>query len=231
MSRNVSKFFGSVVALGVLAAAAPALASPVTINFSTVSVGTVLSNQFAGQGVTFTPNALSGTNPITTDPWATNTDLTVVSATGTDVGGFGTLVSGAASGNIVRSFGAWLGENGDPSFRISFSSAVSNVSLDFVGITDFFNTGLRAIGTDGVTVLGSVLAPGTGQHRLTLNFSGIGSVIVTPGSFLDWVGIDNLTFTPASAPPPPTGVSEPASLALLGAGLLGLAAARRRRTA
>ena len=34
-------------------------AQAVTINFETLAAGTVLSNQFAGLGVTFTPNAFS----------------------------------------------------------------------------------------------------------------------------------------------------------------------------
>jgi hypothetical protein len=38
----------------------PAVAAAVTINFDNLAAGTVLSNQYAGQGATFSPNAFAG---------------------------------------------------------------------------------------------------------------------------------------------------------------------------
>lgn len=57
---------------------------------------------------------------------------------------------------------------------------------------------------------------------------------VTKLEFIDWpvmIGIDNLVIntTPPERIPPPNGAPEPGTLALLGLGLAGLAATRRRR--
>ena len=51
----------------------------------------------------------------------------------------------------------------------------------------------------------------------------ITSVVFTPGDFIDWVGVDNITFTPAADVP------EPAGLTLLALGLAAAARSRRRR--
>ena len=65
----------------------PAGASLVTITFDTgdpiggLSVGSVLANQYAAFGVTFSPNAFTGAGG-PTGSWATNTNMTVVSSTG-----------------------------------------------------------------------------------------------------------------------------------------------------
>ena len=50
----------------------------------------------------------------------------------------------------------------------------------------------------------------------------ITSVVFTPGDFGDWVGVDNITFTPVDVP-------EPAGLTLLALGLAAAARSRRRR--
>lgn len=208
--------------LGAVAAGVAVLcsqANATTITFDDLSVGSVLSNQYVAQGVTFAPNAFSGSGG-PTGTWATNSNMTIVSATGSDIGGLGT--PSLVSGNLLRSFDGWLGENGDPSFSINFSAAVAAVSLDFAGIATPSSS--RMFIYDGATLL-STLATSvtTGQQRLSYSASHITRVVVTPGDFFDWVGVDNLTFTPVTA-----SVPEPGTWALLAVGLLGVGAARRR---
>jgi PEP-CTERM motif len=211
MSRN----FIAGAALSLLAAS-PAWA--VTITFEDLAVGSTLSNQYAAQGVTFSGNAFSGAGSSTSgEPWASNSDLTVVSSTGTDVGGLGT--PGLVSGNILRSFNGWLSENGDPSFLMTFSTAVGSVSMDFAGVSTGADVTLWAY--NGATLLGSTSGASTGQFTLSFAAAEITSVAVRPGTFNDWVGVDNIVFAP---------VPETSTYAMmaLGLALLGVAARRRR---
>ncbi|MFO0961118.1 MAG: PEP-CTERM sorting domain-containing protein [Isosphaeraceae bacterium] len=146
--------------------------------------------------------------------------MTVVSSTGSDVGGLGT--PSLVSGNILRSFNGWLGENGDASFRASFTTAVDSFSADFAGIATLSST--RIFAYNGTTLLTTVTASSTGQQRLTV--AGVGlitSVVITPGDFFDWVGVDNITYNRV--------VPEPSTFALMGlglAGIVGRAACRRK---
>lgn len=212
MTRSV--VLGLAAFLGMSAAAS---ADPTLINFDDLTVGTTLANQYAGLGVTFTPNAFSGGGGPTGN-WATNTDMTIVSATGSDVGGLG--LPSLVSGNLLRSFQRWLAENGDPSFAIHFAGGVTSVSLDFAGISTPAET--RIFAYDGGLLLGSQSAGAVGQQTLTFAASHITRLVVTPGSFFDWVGVDNLRFEAAPVP-------EPGTWALLGVGFAGLAARRRRK--
>ena len=193
-------------------------AQAVTITFETLAVGTVLSNQFAGLGVVFTPNAFSGTTPTppTAEGWATNTDMTVVSSTGTDVGGLGTPL--LVSGNILRSFNGWLGETGSPSFAAVFSTPINSFSATFAGVTNPAETRLFAF--NGATLLSTVAGTAAGQFVLSYSAPSITRVVVTPGSFDDWVGVDNIVFQP---------VPEPATWGLMALGVAGLLILRRRR--
>jgi hypothetical protein len=172
---------------------------------------TTISNQYAGWGVTFTPNVY--------DPaagWASNTDMT---ATKTDVG------SGYTAGhaNVLHSFGGWLNEDGDPDFAMTFTQPISALSIQFVGDTsgasevDLFDAGGNFI-TSGL--VGAADANGDKVVSFT-GLDGLGVVqigAVLPGAFLDWAGVDNIQFTYVPAP---------SSVALLGLG--GFAMARRRR--
>lgn len=198
-------------------------AQAVTITFETLAAGTVLSNQFAGLGVTFTPNAFSGTTPTppTAQGWATNTDMTVVSSTGTDVGGLGTPL--LVSGNILRSFNGWLGEFGSPSFAAVFSTPVNTFSATFASVTEFAST--RLFVYNGATLLSTVAGADTGvapaQFILSFAAPSITRVVITPGTFSDWVGVDNIVFQP---------VPEPATWGLMALGLAGLLILKRRRS-
>ena len=193
-------------------------ASAATINFENLAVGTILSNQYAG--VTFAANAFSGPGSSSSgQPWATNTDMKIVSSTGGDVGGLGTPP--LVSGNVLHSFNGWLVENGDPSFRISFASAIDSFSATFAGVST--GADVRIFAFNGATLLSTVAGAGTGQFVLSYAAASITSVVVAPGSFNDWVGVDNITYNAAVV-----GVPEPETYALMALGLAAIALARRR---
>ena len=213
----LQKTFLAVAAAGFLAMAGSAAAT--TITFDDLAIGTTLSNQYSGQGVTFSANAFSGAGGPTGN-WATNTNLTIVSATGSDVGSLGT--PSLVGGNLLRSFVGWLGENGDPSFLISFGSAVNSVNLDFAGVAIPSST--RLFVYNGAALLGVVTGSVKGQFTLGYSAASITSIGVTPGDFSDWVGVDNLTYTLAGGPVP-----EPATWGLMLVGFGGLGTVLRRR--
>ena len=190
-------------------------ASATTINFENLAVGTILSNQYAG--VTFAANAFTGAT------WATNTDMTIVSSlAGGDVGGLGTPP--LVSGNLLHSFNGWLAENNDPSFRISFASAINAFSATFAGVSVPAST--RVFAYNGATLLGTVAGSVTGQFVLSFSAPSITSVVITPGDFGDWVGVDDINYTAAVV-----GVPEPETYALMALGLAAIALARRRARA
>ena len=188
-------------------------ASAGTITFDDLPVGTVVGSQYAG--VVFSPNAITG------DGFATNTDLTVVSATGSDVGFDGLGEPSLASGNVLRSFNAWVNENGNPSFRVSFASAINSFSAIFAGVFDSSNVTLMAY--DGTSLLSTVMGNSPDeQFALSITGPHITSVVVSPGTLDDYVAVDNIQYIAA--------VPEPSVLALSSAGLaLVVWAGKRRR--
>ena len=201
------------LAMGLSLAAAQAGA--VTISFDDLAAGTILSNQYAAQGAIFSANAFSGAgSSSSSQPWATNTDMAIVSSTGADVGGLG--LPSLVSGNILHSFNGWLGENGDPSFRIAFSTPVTLVSATFAGVST--PADVRLFAYDGTTLLATVTGTTAGQFVLSFIGSTITSVVITPGSYDDWVGVDNIVFQP---------VPEVSTYAMMGLGLALLAFRRR----
>jgi hypothetical protein len=217
------------VASAALLAGAGASAQTYMITFDAgdpiggLAAGATLANQYAGFGVTFSPNAYSGPGSSSSgEDWATNTDMTVVSSTGSDVGGLGTPT--LVSGNVLRSFDGWLDEDGDASFRASFSHAVTSFSADFAGVSTPGD--VRLFAYSGATLLGTVAGTvATGQFTLAFVGANITSVVIAPGSYFDWVGVDNIKYTLAAVTPP---VPEPQTYAMLGLGLGALAWARRR---
>jgi hypothetical protein len=210
----IKKSAFAAAAAGLLLAAGQA--SAVTITFEDLTEGVTLSNQYAGLGAIFSPNAFSGAGGPTGD-WATNTDMTI---TATDVGGFGTPA--LVSGNVLRSFGGWLDEDGDPSFTITFATPVDFISAAFAGVST--PADVHLIAYNGATVLGDITsAVVTGQFTLSFAAASITSVAITPGSFNDWVGVDNINFTAAAVP-------EVSTYAMMALGL-GLLAFKRRKVA
>lgn len=191
------------------------------IDFENLSVGDTLDSQYAAWGVTFSASPYVGTaSP--TGGWATNTDMTIVAVGGGDTGGLGS--PSLVGGNILRSFDGWLVEDGDASFLMTFASPITSISVDFAGVFNSDSTGIDIYSTSGDYVT-SVYA--TTQGQLTLSYTGtnIGFVVVTPGDFEDWVGVDNISYTVAAAVPEP----ETYGMLALGLGVLAVVARRRRQ--
>jgi hypothetical protein len=207
----------AVLASGLLLTAASASAT--TLTFEDLAVGATLSNQYAALGATFSANAFTGAgSSSSTEPWATNTDMTIVASAGTDVGGLGTP-AGLVSGNILRSFAGWLNESGDPSFKVTFSGVATGFSAAFAGVSTGADVTLFAY--NGAVLVGTVSGTGTGQF--VLSYAGpVTSVAIRPGSFNDWVGVDNITYTLAPVP-------EVSTYAMMALGLAVLAIRRRQR--
>jgi len=193
-----------------------AQAQATTITFDDLAAGSTLASQYSALGVTFAASAFSGTGSSSSgEIWATNSDLTLVLATGSDVGSLGT--PSLVSGNVLRSFAGYLGEDGDASFSATFSTAVTSVSIDVAGVGST-PSDTRLFVYDGSTLLGTVAATSTGQSTLSFAAASITSIVVAPGSYLDYVAVDNLVFVP---------VPEPQTYALMALGLGALAARRR----
>ena len=205
----------ALVALGCLALDA----SAIDINFDNLAVGVTLSNQYAG--VTFSANALSGGGSISGAPFATNTDMKIVSSIGSDVNDLGT--PSLVSGNVLRSFSGYLVENGDPSFRVTFAAPITSFSADFASVFDPADVRLMAF--NGNTLVSTVNGTSPNeQFHLAITGSNITSVIVLPGTFNDYVAVDNISYAAAV-----TAVPEPSVLALSSAGFALVAWAGRRR--
>jgi len=203
-----------------------------TINFDDLAPGATLGAQYAGLGVTFTANAFSGAGSSSSGmTWATNTDMTIVSIDSGELGvDFGALgVPSLVSKNILHHFLNWeTVEDGDASFNINLANPATSVSVTFAGIggqsaapdTRIF---VYAGSTLLATRAGSLPNDDVGQLTLSFTGSGITRIAVAPGSFDDWVGVDNIVITPAVAIP------EPETWALTLLGLATFVSSRRRR--
>jgi hypothetical protein len=194
-------------ALALIALSATAIDAGATIlTFDNLAVGATLSTQYAG--VVFSPNAVVGSG------FATNSDMTIVSSTGSDVG-FDLGLPNLVSGNVLRSFSAWLNETGDPSFRVTFATAINSFSADFAGV--FTGSDVQLLAYDGNTLL-STVAGTSNDEQFTLSTSGnhITSVVVLPGTLEDYVVVDNVQYIAAAVPEPSTWVLSAFGLAVVG---------------
>ena len=202
---------------------AQAQAGSYSIDFDDLAAGATLSTQYAATtGATFSAGGAKTYDSQSqgSGNWASNTDLTVVSATGSDTNNLGT--PSLASGNVLGSYAGWINEDGDAAFTISFSTAITAFSADFAAVE--YGSDVAIYAYSGNTLVSSVNGGDAyGQFMLGVTGSDITSVVITPGSYGDYVAVDNLAFTTASVP-------EPANVALLGLGL-GLVALRRARRA
>jgi hypothetical protein len=198
-----------------MALAGNALAVVITFDESGRADGDILSNQYAG--VTFSAGlggATGVTDPVVTgEGFATNTSLEL---TTTDIGAG---VTAPISGRLLHSFGGWLSEDGDPVIRIDFADPINAISIDFGGVFNPASTGIYAINGSNAAVA-SAFASATGSSTVSLSgFGQVSSIVVTLGDFGDWVGADNINYTPVPVP-------EPMTMGALG---LGVAALLRRR--
>jgi hypothetical protein len=221
------------VAAAVLAVAAPAHALT-TINFDNLAAYTTVSNQYAAQGVIFSPNAFTGAGSSNSGAdWATNTNMQVVPILpNTDPNyDHGLLGSPAlASGMILRAYGnvqpgGWLAEDGDPSFKMTFTTPISSISMVVAGVSPVDELQTRIWVYSGATLLGTVGTQDVSNltTQQTLSFASntpITSVAVRPGTYFDYVAVDNISFQP---------VPEPGTWALMALGLAGVAGIARRR--
>lgn len=183
--------------------ALPALASaaPVVINFDDLASGTVLTNQYAALGVTFS-----------------------ATEDGNAVGSVVTAFTNNTNPNVWSNcFNGFCADRADV-VRMDFTSGASAVQfwVDTAGsLSPVFNA------YDGLgNLLESIVAPATGQGNFTLlQFAATGISYIEGLQPEDsWAYlIDTLQFEPGTVP-------EPATLPLIGLAFAGVAAARRRKS-
>lgn len=143
-----------------------------------------------------------------------------------------------ANGDVTFDALHWHGSLSDPAGAL----IVDGVSYNF---TSYTNNTSSMTGLDGALVnsaysaydgAGTLSVTSSEDDWLHVTISGLsaGSHDITadygPGGLTSWTLDGGVTTTPIVTPPPTSNVSEPASIALLGLGLIGLGFTRRRKT-
>jgi hypothetical protein len=157
----------------------------------------------------------------------TFSSLTIGNVTFTGVGG-SLRTTSAFAGNYNTKGSRLMDNNGGVTngFRFDFANAVSAFAFNF-GASDV-NWILNAYTASGTLLESLTLAPTRSNNNggyFGLADAGIAYATLSAGSG-DYVMVDNFTIAEQA----PGVVPEPASLALLGAGLVGALAARRRKS-
>jgi PEP-CTERM motif len=153
---------------------------------------------------------------------------------GTHATPFFTLIpQGTAIGDstlTLSSLGSYTFTSADGNFTAAPSMVVSGNTFTSKVVA---SSGSIAAGTESLSIylVGNFVPAGTlsgfssDNASETISFTETGITSTSPGSF----SVSATFASPAAAPPGPPPVPEPASMALLGAGLVGLGAIRRRR--
>jgi hypothetical protein len=220
------------LAVFVFLAFSSSLWAQVVINFNTAQTpeGSIAGGQFTGVSFLSSPGSLSLADPTLfygsvnsgISNWATNTDLTV---TGTDLG-----ISAPGVGQVLHAIGqsgaypGWQSENGDPNFVLTFAQPISSITIRFTGDSTgasgmaVFNAAAGTF-TNGIRVAAT---PANDIDSVTLSGLNATSILVVPGSFLDWAAVVDISYTV---------VPEPSVMAMVGFGALVVAGLVRRRVA
>lgn len=194
-----------------------------------LGAGAVLSTQYqATTGASFLPNAFGGCNgnPSPNQCWSTNTSMTIMTTFPELVGTPGPGVP-SSTGNGLRSSNDWtIIERGDPSILMILDTPASTVSATFAAITQAqLATAMFAYGEDGALIeeVRQVdIATGGNQQRLTISSATpIKLVAFAPGSVMDFVLIDDISFTTVGGAPPQA-VNEQVSFTTTTQGVTGI---------